>query len=411
MMEMMHQASGSRYIRAMTTEPPIDPPAPGQVGQPRNLGEPIHLANVEIAGFVRSAPAPGQNFVEVWTSLGLTSEDPHFHRIVEGFESVVLDAVHKAGARVNVRRASTVLLVIHPDKRAELWVDTAFKVVGCLVKRQMRVGQIVVDRDVADITNMAFPHVPISEDDKVLCLFREGWSFGFACFTEANAKLDLDWFWYHLGGLVRRLRYRHLYQVVETARSFEHLLAAGWFPFAEIINAEFGNLAALAEAGHPLDDAEQRVLAGFDDVRVDHVLARWLTRPHYASREKVLTAAINAFKAKDPISVIKNLLTEIEGVLNDAHRAANNGTGARMPALLKFAQDSAEGKAGGPNTLMFPKAFGIYLKRHTFANFDPVAQTGTASSRHAVGHGAAAQDTYTMTRALQAILTVDQLAF
>jgi hypothetical protein len=51
------------------------------------------------------------------------------------------------------------------------------------------------------------------------------------------------------------------------------------------------------------------------------------------------------------------------------------------------------------------------LAAHTFANFDPAAQTGTAGSRHAVGHGAAAPESYTTTKALLAILTLDQLAF
>jgi hypothetical protein len=60
---------------------------------------------------------------------------------------------------------------------------------------------------------------------------------------------------------------------------------------------------------------------------------------------------------------------------------------------------------------LFPAAFGRYLETHTFANFDPASKKGSAGSRHAVGHGAAAQDSYTMTRALQAILTLDQLAF
>jgi hypothetical protein len=72
---------------------------------------------------------------------------------------------------------------------------------------------------------------------------------------------------------------------------------------------------------------------------------------------------------------------------------------------------SAEAKAGQPNTLLFPAAFADYLKSYTFANFDSVASPGSAGSRHAVGHGTAAAETYTMTRALQALLTLDQLAF
>jgi hypothetical protein len=60
---------------------------------------------------------------------------------------------------------------------------------------------------------------------------------------------------------------------------------------------------------------------------------------------------------------------------------------------------------------LFPTAFAHYLRAHTFANFDPEGSPGSAGSRHAVGHGAAASDTYTMVRALQALLTLDQLAF
>jgi hypothetical protein len=137
---------------------------------------------------------------------------------------------------------------------------------------------------------------------------------------------------------------------------------------------------------------------------------RWIARPHLASREKLLAAAVAAFNRVDPIAVIKILLTEIEGILADAHRATH-GKGAKIKALLKFAIASAEQKSGGPNTLLLPEAFARYLSAYTFANFDPRGSVGTAGSRHAVGHGAAAADSYTMTRALQALLTLDQIAF
>ncbi|MFJ5487097.1 hypothetical protein ACIKTA_05425 [Hansschlegelia beijingensis] len=45
-----------------------------------------------------------------------------------------------------------------------------------------------------------------------------------------------------------------------------------------------------------------------------------------------------------------------------------------------------------------------------FARFDPVARNGKARSRHAVGHGAAASDSYTQTAALQTLLTLDQIS-
>jgi len=61
--------------------------------------------------------------------------------------------------------------------------------------------------------------------------------------------------------------------------------------------------------------------------------------------------------------------------------------------------------------MLFPQAFGRYIRQYTFATFDPDSQTGVAGSRHAVGHGAASQESYTMARALQAMLTLDQFAF
>ncbi|MCF8053990.1 MAG: hypothetical protein K9K75_02060 [Deltaproteobacteria bacterium] len=149
----------------------------------------------------------------------------------------------------------------------------------------------------------------------------------------------------------------------------------------------------------------------FDSPRINRILERWLGKPHFGAKADLLKAAINAFNNNEPISVIKILLTEIEGILNEAYRTVNNGQGAKIKKLLEFAESSAEHKAGGSNTLLFPTAFGRYLREHTFADFNPSTQTGVASSRHAVSHGAASQESYTITRALQTILTLDQLAF
>lgn len=59
---------------------------------------------------------------------------------------------------------------------------------------------------------------------------------------------------------------------------------------------------------------------------------------------------------------------------------------------------------------MLSKTFADYLTQQTFANPDPESNTETASSRRAVGHCAAPQDNCTLTKALQVMLTLDQLA-
>ena len=315
------------------------------------------------------------------------------------------------GVTVNLRRADTILLVMKPDHSAELWVDAAAIALQCRLKRSVTAGTVIFENDIADVTSMSFPHVNIGDRDKVLCVFREGWSFGLAFDFNPDGKLDLDRFSTTLGTLYRKIRYRHLYQAVNDPAIFGTLLEAGWFPFVEIITAEFRDLSVCAESEFELAEVESTIVAAFNATRLGHLYERWIAKPHLAAKAMLLKEAIEAFSTQRPASTIKIILTEIEGILNDAYKMAHGGQGAKTKALLAFAQASAEQRAGRPDTLFFPTAFGNYLASHTFSNFDPVAQNGTASSRHAVGHGAAAQDSYTMTRALQAILTLDQLAF
>jgi len=159
-----------------------------------------------------------------------------------------------------------------------------------------------------------------------------------------------------------------------------------------------------------LKDEEEKIVASFDEARLERMLARWLKRPHFASRELVLRSAVKNFMNNDPVAVIKIVLTEIEGVLNTAYRASH-GEGAKVETLMRFAVEAATRKAGHPYTLLLPEAFARYLKDRTFARFDPRQGVGDASSRHAVGHGAATDASYTQVSALQALLTLDQIAF
>ena len=395
----------------MADEAPVSTDPSRIVGTVRNIGEPLCFSNVEpLAGFAAEAAKGGQQ-VKVWTKLALTSDDPLFHRLMENLANVIHHMAQQKGVGVNLRRADTVLLVLKPDANAELWLDTAAVSIRCAVKRAIAAGTVVFEQDIADITGMAFPCVTFGEGDKVLCLFRQDWSFGFAFDMNPEGKLDIDGFTTTLGTLYRELRYKHLYDALSKPEVFDRLLTVGWFPFAEIITAEFSELLHHCEAGFDVGEIEDRIIAKFDDARMQHILERWIVKPHFATKADILKAAISAFRNKEPVAVIKILLTEIEGVLNDAHRDAHGGQGAKLKDLLAFVEASAEHKAGGSNTLLFPKAFGRYLREHTFANFDPIAQTGNAGSRHAVGHGAASQDSYTMPRALQAILTLDQFAF
>lgn len=376
-----------------------------------NAGEPVRFAKITAPDAVLAQSGIAGQQVVAWRRYAMTSDDPLFHRIAFNFRDMILQMARENGAAVNIERANTLLFVMKADQSAELWLDAAAMMIQGVIKRSMGAGHVVFESDIADITGVTFPLVNIQPEDRVICIFREGWRFAMAFDFNPEGHLDLAVFSKALGTLHRTVRYREIYEVIENAPVFERLLGAGWFPFVEILGREITSIADLIKEGLDLACVENKLIDAFDQLRIDRIYERWITKPHFASRSELLKSGLDAFARKDPISCIKTLLTEIEGILNDAYRAAHNGQGARTKELLHFAIESATTRAGLPNSLMFPEAFARYLDEHTFANFDPVANTGSASSRHAVGHGAAPAESYTMTHALQTILALDQLMF
>src|SRR6185369_1187283 len=180
-------ADGPKEVLTTVAQPQF----PGSVS---NSGEPLRFTNVEpLAGFAAEPAKSGQH-VKVWTKLALTSDEPLFHRLVENFASVVTHMAQQSGIGVNLRRADTVLMVLKPDASAELWLDTAAVTIHCAVKRAIAAGTVVFEHDIADVRGMSFPCVTFGAADKVLCLFREDWRFGFVFDMNPEGKLDIEEF-------------------------------------------------------------------------------------------------------------------------------------------------------------------------------------------------------------------------
>lgn len=376
-----------------------------------NIGEPIRLTDLNLAG-VSAEAARGGAEVEIWTRMALTSDQELFHKIVGNLSSVLEQSASLAGRPTQISRAHTVLLVLRPNNTGELWVDTAAVCAYSALKRPgpIAAGTPLFESDVADVTGMWFPRVEIGPEDRIFCLFREGWRFGLYFDFNADGDLAIEEAKRVLGTLLRRMRYADMYDALAHEPTFHGLVSAGWFPFLEFVSAEFRTLLAAQESSFGLEDMEAELISKFDEVRIDRIFTRWMERPHLKAKEVILAAAMRAFKAKDPVSVIKNVLSEIEGVMSEAYFVATGERTHRIPKLVDFMISAAEKRAGGKDTLFFPVDFGRYLKDYIYAGFSP-GDVRSAGSRHAVGHGAVAGEEYTMARALQAILTLDQLAF
>jgi len=376
----------------------------------RNLGDPISLADVNIHAIL-AEPARGGETADVWTRIVASSDQKLFHDIVGNLVAAVEYCARQAGSYVKLDMANTVFLVIRPDNSAELWVDAAAVTHDITLKRpgSLAAGTVLFENDIADVRGMWFPLVEVGSGDRILCIFREGWRFGLLFDGNSKGELSIADAKRDLGNLYRRMKYAGLYAAMAHQPTFGQLVAVGWFPFLELMSGEFEKLISMCQSGFELDDDERALVEKFDETRLDRMFDRWMQRPHLKSRESILRSAVKNFKARDPVSVIKTVLTEIEGVLADAYFRAHGEHTRRLPKLLNFAVDLAT-EHGGKDTLYFPAEFAVYLRDYAFADFERGSANGTAS-RHAVGHGALPADQYTMPRALQALLTLDQFAF
>lgn len=388
---------------------PDAPVRPGLIGS--NMGKPILVTDLNMAGVSMHAARAGET-LEILTRLSVTSDEELFHQMVGSLAATLEHHASQSGAHVRLDRAGIVFLVLRPDNSGELWVDAAAMCTYSMMRRPgpIAAGSLIYEHDIADITGLWFPHVEVGPKDRILCLIREKWRFGLFFDFNPDGDLSIEDAKRALGTLFRKLRYADLYAAMAHEPTFSQLVQAGWFPFLELMNGEFKALVEWQKAGFGLEDAELELLAKFDDERLDRMFTRWMERPHLKDKEAILEPAIRAFKAKDPVSVIKNILSEIEGVMSEAFFQAKEERTHRIGKLLEFIISVAEQRAGGKDTLFFPVAFGQYLKDYTYVGFQP-GDAGNAGSRHAVGHGAVAGERYTMIRALQAILTMDQLAF
>lgn len=149
---------------------------------------------------------------------------------------------------VDISHYKTVLLVLKDDQTAELWLDTAAVAMKCIVTRDVAAGTVVFQQDIGDITALRFPCVSFGASDQVLCLIREALGFALAFDMNPSQQLDMAGFERELGRLYRRLRYRHLYEIVGDNQSLDRLITKGWFPFVEILHDEFGKILGHHEA-------------------------------------------------------------------------------------------------------------------------------------------------------------------
>ena len=389
----------------------------------------FHLEKVsDITGFA-VCNVPKDHYGWVLSSSRLTSDDSIFYKYIEEISKTYLYATyHKTG----VNSICSFLILIHQNLSADIYVNDFPIEIKCRSKRALKENELISYNDIADIIELRFPGVDIQESDKVICCLKVGWKFGLYFNFVRNPTLvetevgslefkeeelevpNLVRMQTQLGQLYRYLTFQYVYHSLESEPIFEKMVADGWFPFVEILGNEYKTLfETYQNEKFTYDNKVKLLLENFNKTRLQKITDKWWENPIFLEKQELIQAGIDAFLGStksDYINCIKTLYSEIEGIMRSLYYQDSGERTRNIQKLIDRLIEVGERKTEDDQSLLLPQYFLNYLTESIFKEFDPT--TGEVDlSRHSALHGVALGEDYKPERALQALLTLDQIYF
>ena len=373
----------------------------------------IHLENFTdpIDGFLHSVTPDG--CVKIKTFFGTTSDDSDFYKYMEEITKVYFSSTEFS---INVNNIHGFLILIHIDLSADLYINDINVATNVRLKQSIdnwEVGEIIRHGDIVDINELIFPDIKIQDSDSVICCLKVGWKFLLYFDADSRNKkgLDLGLMQTNLGRLYRYLSFQYVYLTLESKEHFKEMVKDGWFPFVEILSNDYKRLATAYEDGSRPSASEVKTLIDkFDESRVRGMTDKWWGNTIFQEKEKLLQAGIDAFLRGDYINCIKNLYTEIEGVMHSVYFEHWGENTRDTRKLVDYLITVAKSSVNDEQSLLLPQHFLEYLTESIFKNFDFATSTRDLS-RHTSSHGVAEAKEYTPEKALQTLLTLDQIYY
>ncbi|HLX13044.1 MAG TPA: hypothetical protein VKS81_09545 [Bacteroidota bacterium] len=350
----------------------------------------------------------------------LTSDDPRFHTYINHISDAFL-----ATTRIPIDSVHHLLVLIHNDLSADLYVNDFSIAFKMKAKRSFSVGEAILQRDIIDIGEFEFPGIKIVNTDKIIFCFKVGWRFGLF-FETCNRHpfrvggqsiqgelLDVKKAMLSIGELYRELSFYHLYKVLEGEVNFNEIMKDGWFPFIEILD-EFRDLIEAYKDRFDFDKKISRFVDKFDKNRISLVTNKWWQNPVFHDKKPLIEAGITSYNLNTDegfINCIKNLSSELEGVLRLQYfQDGGKGDGVKVPELIAFIIEKGKQHTVSESSLYFPQYFLNYLRDIVFAGFN-IESGDVYLSRHSSSHGVAEPNKYTRDKALQFLLALDQIYY
>ena len=389
----------------------------------------LHVGNVPNINGFSVCNVPKDHYFWALSSSRLTSDQPVFYKYIEEISKIFF---HPPEYKLYVNSLYSFLIFIHRDLSADIYLNDFPIEIKCRSKRTLKEKELILDNDIADIIELRFPGIDIQESDKVICCLKVGWKFGLyfnfvrnpnlvqkeigsSEFEEVELEVsNIVKMQTQLGQLYRYLAFQYVYQSLESEPLFKKMMADGWFPFVEILGNEYKTLFENYQNDNFAYDDEIRVLLGsFNEPRFKKITDKWWENPFFQEKRELLQTGIDAFlrgTQRDYISCVKNLYPEIEGILRSLYRADHEEGTYRTQKLLEHLLEVGKQNVADDRSLLLPQDFLKYLNSSFFKDFDPATVTDDLS-RHSVAHGAASEKGYSAEKALQALLTLDQIYF
>ena len=366
----------------------------------------IPLGKIEVSGIASESALQGQ-MTKIWTRGGITSDDEKFHVVLDGIQGLINLALSKIDQPFSWDQVSSFALLISKDGEAKLFFNNIPIEAKFRLKVPIEAGQIVYETMVADVHRLRLG-LEFDQDSKVFICLKCNWKFIVYFDLHREEFFSNDAMEKILGHLYRTVYFNEEFSALENEKSKTKLFQIGWFPFIEILGREFRSISRNIDSADILNHAESELINSFDEKRIKVLRARWLANPASSGKNAIFASGLEAFVRGDNIACIKILVTEIEGVA----RLFAFGQESRPTILMKaYILEKGSQKAESESTLYFPDHFSEYINNVFFAQFNLNNTSVHVASRHTVGHGVAADSLYTRTKALQVILTLDQVLF
>jgi len=364
----------------------------------------------DIVGLTLNSAKEGEE-VSVAFKGTFISDNIEFHDSIKQIYDLFLTDLIKP------EECNNILIVRHLNKSADIYLNNFEMICSIRIKNKIKKGEPVYKKNIADIIKLKFPKIKITNKDQIMFLYRVGWKFGFHFNFSANTELkkqnvhlNLNELYTDLASMYRYLLFEKEYMILQNSKLFDNLIKDGWFPFIQLLDKDYLELSLIYQ--NKWYNKIDEWMSKFNYDEISSFTQYWWDNKIYNEKKEILESGIAAFLEntnKGFINCITNLYTQIEGILRIVYFSEFKKK-PTFKQLNNFIRNKALAKYSTSGSLGFPSNFYEYIEKYIFKNFD--LKTGEITlSRHTVSHGVAISSDFKKSKALQAVLLLDQMHF